>query len=146
MFTLTMPIARKHNRQRMRRAGWLTVGVGAPPVRCMLWDFSEGGCRLTAPHVAALPELFTLTVSANSDVQHHCRVIWRRGAYVGVQFIDAAEAKRLSETLPNDGTSGLYLNNDRDSFSAAKRKPEPKAQAAHAKSARKRRRFNIQLY
>ena len=95
MFTLTMPIARKHNRQRMRRAGWLTIGDDSPPISCMIWDFSEGGCRLTAPHAGALPQLFTLTINPNSGVQHHCRVIWQRGTYGGVKFIDAAEAAWL---------------------------------------------------
>ena len=146
MFTLTMPIARKHGRQRMRRAGWLNVGDGSPPIGCMIWDLSAGGCRLTAPHVVALPQLFTLTTNPNSGVQHHCRVVWQRGAYVGVKFIDAAEAAWLSETLPNHGTSGLYRNNDRDSFFAAKRKPEAKPHSARPKNARKRTRFNIQLY
>ena len=146
MFTLTMPIARKHGRQRMRRAGWLTIGDDSPPIRCVIWDLSAGGCRLTAPHAGALPELFSLTMSADSEVQYHCRVVWQREAYVGVKFIDAAEAAWLSETLPIDGTSGLYRNNDRDSFFAAKRKPAAKPHSARPKNARKRTRFNIQLY
>ena len=79
MFTLTLPTARKHGRQRMRRAAWLTFGNGAAPVRCMVWDYSEGGCRIAAPHALGLPTVFVLNMDPNPDLRRHCRIVWQRG-------------------------------------------------------------------
>ncbi len=103
----------------MRRAAWLDLGGNAAPIPCVVWDLSEGGCRLAAPHAIKLPEVFALTMNAKADVRHSCCVVWQRGVYVGVKFIDADEAERIAES---NASRPAYLNNDLASFSPAKKK------------------------
>ncbi len=148
MLRFTKPISRKHERQRMRRGAWLTLSSDAPPTQCVVWDFSEGGCRLAAPHAVKLPEVFFLKMSPDATVRYACRVVWQREAYVGVEFIAAAGAEQLAEAAEcKAAPRPLYLNNNRDAFRPGKpkAKPESSAGAVKAKPA-KRPRFNIQLY
>jgi hypothetical protein len=141
MFRTKLPTARKHERQRMRRAAWLLLGNGAAPMPCMIWDLSKGGCRLAAPHADRLPVVFGLAMSQDATDRHSCHVVWRRGTYVGVQFIDAAEAERIADALP-EVRPGLYRNNDRASFSNKPRK----VAAPQAKVAWKPPKWHSELY
>jgi hypothetical protein len=147
MSRIATTIPRKHTRQMMRRAAWLSLDSDSEPIGCIVWDLSKGGCRFTAPHSVDLPDVFALIMRSNSKAYHFCRVIWRKGAYVGVRFIDPAEAQQLTGALPDSGTAGLYLKNDRDAWSAEQRKQaDAKARARQAQNSRKRPKFNIQLY
>jgi hypothetical protein len=76
MLRFTKAIARKHERHRMRRAAWLTLSSGSEPVQCIVWDFSDGGCRLAAPHAIRLPEVFSLTMDQAYGDRYACRVVW----------------------------------------------------------------------
>jgi PilZ domain len=59
---------------------------------CMLIDFSELGARLYS-EIETPPE-FTLLVSGEGgNVSRACRVVWRLGNELGVQFTDALPAK-----------------------------------------------------
>ena len=81
--------ARKRKRQPSRRAAWINLGNHCPPVRCVLWDISDGGARLTAArNVEDLPDRFELTL--NEATQRTCRVIWRDKRFLGVAFVDLA--------------------------------------------------------
>jgi hypothetical protein len=142
MFRAKPVNGRKHERRRMRRGAWLSLGDGSAPMPCVIWDFSAGGCRLAAPHAINLPVVFTLTMSPNAGDRRSCRVVWRRGGYIGVQFIDSAEAERIADALPED-RPGLYRNNDRDAFLPKQQKA---AAAPQAKKPRKRPRWHIELY
>ena len=147
MFRIARTLPRKHPREKMRRAAWLAFGDGSAPTGCVVWDLSKGGCRFTAPHSLDLPDLFVLIIRSNAKAYHFCRVVWRRGGNIGVEFIDPAEAERLSDALPANGTGGLYVKNDRAVWSVEQRKTaEPTVTARKPKNARKRPRFNIQLY
>ena len=53
----------------------------------MLTDISEGGARLYSE--IEMPPIFTLAVSGDgANVKRKCRVVWRLGGELGVQFID----------------------------------------------------------
>lgn len=61
--------------------------VSPIPRPCMLTDISEGGARLYSE--IAMPPTFTLAVSGDGiNVKRECRVMWRLGGELGVQFID----------------------------------------------------------
>jgi PilZ domain-containing protein len=51
-----------------------------PPIACSISDISESGARL------ALPETFMLLLTANGGARRHCRVVWREGLMIGVEF------------------------------------------------------------
>jgi len=78
---------RKSIRRPKRYAAWIKLGDHCPLVRCVLWDISDGGARLTAArNVDDLPERFSLVLSENEE--RDCRKIWRNGRFLGVAFVN----------------------------------------------------------
>lgn len=58
----------------------------------MVADLSDQGARLYSDET---PPAFTLTISGDKgDERRACRVVWRLGHEVGVQFTDALPAPR----------------------------------------------------
>ncbi len=53
---------------------------------CMMVDVSPGGAKLVFEVPASVPELFTLEFTAVERTQIQCRVVWRRGAMLGLRF------------------------------------------------------------
>ncbi len=53
---------------------------------CEVIDMTLMGARLRAPD-AALPREFTLLLDENSSLKRRCKVIWRNGFTVGLEFI-----------------------------------------------------------
>ena len=100
-------VVRKHQRQRMRRAAWIKVREGEPLRQCVLWDLSEQGAKLTAQHASVLPDTFAVVLAKDGDPDHFCRVVWRKGPYIGVRFVDAAEARRLLDAPPERKTQSI---------------------------------------
>lgn len=63
------------------------------PRECMVVDLSEQGARLYSENET--PLAFTLTISGEKgDERRPCRVVWRLGHEVGVQFTDMVPAPR----------------------------------------------------
>ena len=58
---------------------------GREPIICALLDFSVTGVRLELPEDIALPPEVHILIGGLS---HNCRIVWRRGITVGVDFID----------------------------------------------------------
>jgi hypothetical protein len=85
---------RRRRRVRTRRAAWIDVGGDAKPLRCVLWDVSEGGARLAPAQANKLPDTFTLIL--DKTTAHRCRVVWRKGPLVGVRFLLSAEDEKAA--------------------------------------------------
>jgi hypothetical protein len=80
---------RKSRRRPSRYAAWINLGDHCPPVRCVLWDISDGGARLAAArNVDDLPDRFSLVL--NDAAERNCRVVWRNGRFLGLAFVDGA--------------------------------------------------------
>jgi hypothetical protein len=78
---------RKTVRRPMRRAAEVILGAHTPPVRCVIWDMSNGGARVAIAHpLTDLPRTFTLVLFKNASVQRNCEVVWIDTRYVGVRF------------------------------------------------------------
>jgi len=73
-------------------------GVRLP---CSIWDISEHGARLAAPHPERLPSTFILLL--NSDGPKYCRLAWRSNSHVGVQFVDASYRETSAPSLRPPG-------------------------------------------
>jgi len=93
-----------------RRAALIKSGDSPKAIRCVLWDQSDSGARLAAPYANKLPPVFTLI---NSDeTSRVCRIVWRKGPLVGVQFVEGSEREELSRvraTKPQHGEPGRPL-------------------------------------
>jgi hypothetical protein len=62
------------------------------PRDCMISDISDRGARLFAENVG-IPDQFDLLISDNGrDLRRQCKVVWRLGYELGVQFTDPIPA------------------------------------------------------
>lgn len=58
---------------------------GRQPISCKLQDFSVTGLRLELPEDVPLPDKVHILIGSLS---HNCRIAWRKGVIVGVDFVD----------------------------------------------------------
>jgi PilZ domain-containing protein len=58
---------------------------GREPVSCALLDFSVTGVRLELPDNTAVPDEVKVLIG---ELSHNARIVWRKNASVGVDFID----------------------------------------------------------
>jgi hypothetical protein len=98
-----------------RRAALIKSSDSPKATRCVLWDLSEDGARLAAPYANKLPPVFTLVDAG--EASHVCRIVWRKGPLVGVQFVEGSEHEALSRALsakaPQDQPAGPLPGNIR---------------------------------
>jgi PilZ domain-containing protein len=71
-------------------------GVRLP---CSIWDISDNGARLAAPHPEKLPSTFTLLLNSDGSSTKYCRVAWRSNSQVGVEFVDASYRETSAPSL-----------------------------------------------
>ena len=79
---------RKAKRTHRRQAAWVVLDGGCTRFPCVLWDMSEGGARIAAARASTLPDVFGLFLTKDGKLRRFCRVTWRRGGQLGVQFVD----------------------------------------------------------
>jgi PilZ domain len=77
---------RKSLRRHFGYPAQMHFGDGVPPSACVIVDMSETGAQLNVPADADVPQEFSLLVGGNADVRRQCRVVWRSGNRIGVQF------------------------------------------------------------
>ena len=78
---------RPQERRRAVRSPWnrrATYRTDAGSGGCLITDISTEGTRLHSADV--IPEQFTLLIQAGELESRQCRVVWRLGEEVGVQF------------------------------------------------------------
>jgi 16S rRNA U1498 N3-methylase RsmE len=82
---------RRFDRKVFERMVALDLGDGSASTSCEIIDISHGGARLRPLMCTpeALPEKFTLLLSACGKVRRNCEVIWRSANELGVQFPEA---------------------------------------------------------
>jgi hypothetical protein len=78
-------LRKKPRRQFHYNAAILTDGK-TPPRTCAIADISETGARLLLESDSELPNRFLLLLSRNGEARRKCRVVWRNGLLVGVEF------------------------------------------------------------
>jgi PilZ domain len=76
---------KKPRRQFHYNASILTDGNKSPSP-CAISDISESGARLQLESEFELPERFILLLTKSGEARRHCRVVWRNGLFVGVEF------------------------------------------------------------
>ena len=73
-------------RRAINRIARFHSGLGTLPRECMVTDISDRGARLFTE--AEVPDQFTLSLSGDGpEMRQECRVIWRLGGELGVEFI-----------------------------------------------------------
>lgn len=83
---------RKAPRRVINRMAEFQAGMGSLPRTCMVTNMSDTGARLFT-EIIDVPERFTLSVTGEGVVyRHECRLVWRLGGELGVEFIGLAPA------------------------------------------------------
>lgn len=76
---------RKTTRLKFNRTGRFNSDLSGQH-ECMIVDLSEGGARLHTP--TDTPPEFVLTILTDAGaVQKRCKVMWRLGHEVGIEFV-----------------------------------------------------------
>jgi len=76
---------RKHKRLGWNRAGMLSAETGKVLAYCFVKNISPNGARLMVATPGVVPDRFRLRVRG-ATLQPNCKVRWRRGHEIGVQF------------------------------------------------------------
>lgn len=58
---------------------------GRGPITCALLDYSITGVRLELPENVTLPADVQVVIG---ELSHNARIVWRKGATAGVDFLD----------------------------------------------------------
>lgn len=78
---------RQRARRVINRVAKFCGNDGSLPRDCLVVDVSEGGARLYSD--LDVPGTFTLALSGErGDERRDCRVVWRLGGELGVEFTD----------------------------------------------------------
>ena len=78
---------RSSPRKTVVQTAWLNLGGDIPPIICVLWDISETGARLVIPSPESLPDQIYLLMARDERPGRPCRVMWRKGTDVGLEFL-----------------------------------------------------------
>jgi hypothetical protein len=75
---------RRHERHSIDRVAKIQ-SASSLPRDCLVTDISEGGARLYAEGIV-VPDQFVLLLTGSRTMRHECRVVWRLGNEIGVEF------------------------------------------------------------
>lgn len=78
-------LRKKPRRQFHYNASVLTDDK-TPPHPCAISDISETGARLVLQTECEVPDRFMLLLTRDGKARRICRVIWREGTLIGVEF------------------------------------------------------------
>ena len=76
---------RKAQRRQLRYTAWISLG----PKKlqgCVVSDISDSGARLDVENSKTVPISFVLLLSRSGKPKRKCRLVWRKGAQIGVEF------------------------------------------------------------
>jgi PilZ domain len=82
---------RRDQRRSINRTAKFSTDSGALPRDCMITDISKLGARIFADEVD-VPDRFMLSISGDEAIRRECKVVWRLGGEIGVEFTPRAIA------------------------------------------------------
>jgi hypothetical protein len=77
---------RKKPRRPFHYSAKILVDGATPPQKCTIADVSQIGARILLGADNELPDSFILVLSRNGPTRRRCRVVWREGTTLGVEF------------------------------------------------------------
>lgn len=80
------------------------------PITCTVRDLSASGALIRTTFPAGIPDLFDLQLVAE-NVSFACRVAWRRGDEMGVEFLGVGAAAS-AETCPASGDRTVPVSSE----------------------------------
>lgn len=77
---------RKSPRQQFHYNATIATEGGERPYPCAIVDISDTGGRLRFEDDCELPEHFQLLLTKDGKAHRRCKIVWRNGLFIGVQF------------------------------------------------------------
>ena len=77
---------RKSPRREFHYNAAIVVEAGTQIIPCAIVDISDSGARLQLENECELPEQFVLFLTKGGKTRRHCKIVWRDGLFMGVQF------------------------------------------------------------
>lgn len=87
--------SRRNARRQTKCAALILVDKQVPPINGTISDVSVLGACVVLQTEETLPDQFLLFLVGGGSVCRKCRLVWRRGLKVGVEFTGAAVEKPL---------------------------------------------------
>ena len=78
---------RQSTRQLTLRTGRITAVDAPNQIDCAILNLSRSGACILVPDGCEVVELFELVIDREHG-HRNCRLIWRNGSRIGVEFID----------------------------------------------------------
>lgn len=85
-----MAVFKRDNRKarhRTKHDAWVTLDGGFAKRGCTVLDLSSGGARLQLSDPGLTASRLDLAFSKDVRKTTRCRVVWRKGSIVGVEFL-----------------------------------------------------------
>lgn len=92
---------RKYKRREVHYPVWIVVDPAQPPQRCMLLNVSQGGAKIEIDKQLEPPEKFTLLLTHRGHSTRPCRLVWRNGTNMGVEFLQSPAPARTFSLRPS---------------------------------------------
>ncbi len=77
---------RKKPRRQFHYSAKILTNGKEPARTCTISDISHNGARLVLDGDEELPDRFVLLLTRNGGARRRCRIRWRTGVTVGVEF------------------------------------------------------------
>jgi hypothetical protein len=88
---------RSHPRFRINRVARIYADQAGFTCECTITDISEGGARLFSD--IELPDRFLMQIFGEKSAREECKVAWRLGGELGVQFVTNSTEQARSEVI-----------------------------------------------
>jgi CheY-like chemotaxis protein len=90
---------RRRPRLQLQCTAWILVDKRVAPIKCTIADVSALGTRIVLQGEQDLPDHFILLIAENGGARRNCRLVWRTGSNVGIEFISGVEFFRASGSI-----------------------------------------------
>jgi len=89
---------RRKARRQLQGAAWILLDDHIPPIKCAMVNLSALGACLVLQSEEDLPDHFALHLTKNGSAWFDCRLAWRTGLKVGVEFTGGLNESSKEQT------------------------------------------------
>ena len=79
----------RKTRHKTMNEAWMTLDGGFAKRNCTILDLSASGARLQMQDASPIPGTMSLAFSRDVRKLTRCRLVWRKGSIIGVEFLAA---------------------------------------------------------
>lgn len=80
----------RKTRHQVQQHAWMTLDGGFAKRNCTVVDVSTTGARLRLHETGAIAGKITIAFTGDVRKSTPCRLVWREGQMIGVEFLSAA--------------------------------------------------------